>query len=1016
MLHSSLGKDVLGGTYPRPVVPLINQSDIRLARPLLAVKHTNMDKDEGYDQRVIPLPPGSKLSPYKISGDMICFSEKIQGDSYRYFCAREFAFDSGGKIIKGGVETYRIMSSIDDVECIICGCQVKLKHADTQYTPYSADPTRSSMASYLLMTNLTRTLCNNCSSVLQEGEPKNSRDVIVKGRVDLKELYGNVRYKRHAHARMQRTKLRITNRADEADMIQMTDTRYLPRDLQNLREEKVPKSYPRLYENPRSIRYDEGEEGEVMDEDDETGPHIDDACVHVSLYSFEGMSGEVYTPSHPSLLRRFNMTPFIKFGAVKIPSKDKYATYKITTILPTMYSREKRIEVGINKAQLILMNSGKGQIELKYDDMRLMAQNQVCILFVKKGGDNSSVINKALKILHLPITSEPVRLSDYLIMIGGSEYPVSSFSTPDLGFKLMTDYTSSKCYVCYRMWRGGTKSKCYGSICPYQGTMPNYNGLYASAAMLSFCEDKVKGGVGVELTKDAAEKISDEKPGNYDVIAVTSNSRCMVGGRTYSCGAQSGRSYPTSTLEYGGKRLGCCVNCLIRLEGDERYTFSERTTSIVRYFRLPILASIGEIMTVREVPTVFKKRAVFGIPDTNDINMKLSYLASATGHETEVLGPYIVNAPGDSADVPQSVLQNQGSMSIEREHRKSERYVPEIITIDGKHRTYNIGNIFGDSAARKKDQAKRTVSPGIKKQGYGEKMLAQMGWSVGKGLGKNEDGIVEPVQVVKRKGKLGLGADAAGVDGDLQGLIDMLPGGLAVNDDINTYVNGQLPRFIILDDKTFVPVTCDTVIDMIVRLVNRDVSEEVINEMIDQSYNFLRAWRCLLVESLRNPTLSAYCEGTVLRTGIQGLESESVLTKDKIYAQNYIGVNLKTDGTYDTPIFMQDHVVRISRQMNDSDGGIDFTQMGKMLIASKGPYKTFKIGGTTFPLRWKSDMWVSSLFSPRYYTVMATGVYENEQGMRINSAIVITPRYMSHYTLNVYGASTYGKTSPWGST
>jgi len=45
-------------------------------------------------------------------------------------------------------------------------------------------------------------------------------------------------------------------------------------------------------------------------------------------------------------------------------------------------------------------------------------------------------------------------------------------------------------------------------------------------------------------------------------------------------------------------------------------------------------------------------------------------------------------------------------------------------------------------------------------------MLAKMGWSSGKGLGKKEDGIVEHVRVVKRSEALGLGAKPAGAGGE----------------------------------------------------------------------------------------------------------------------------------------------------------------------------------------------------------------------------------------------------------
>ena len=40
---------------------------------------------------------------------------------------------------------------------------------------------------------------------------------------------------------------------------------------------------------------------------------------------------------------------------------------------------------------------------------------------------------------------------------------------------------------------------------------------------------------------------------------------------------------------------------------------------------------------------------------------------------------------------------------------------------------------------------------------FGSKMMKMMGWTEGQGLGKNEDGINEPIQAARREGNLGLG-------------------------------------------------------------------------------------------------------------------------------------------------------------------------------------------------------------------------------------------------------------------
>ncbi|KAI8621870.1 G-patch domain-containing protein, partial [Chytriomyces sp. MP71] len=48
------------------------------------------------------------------------------------------------------------------------------------------------------------------------------------------------------------------------------------------------------------------------------------------------------------------------------------------------------------------------------------------------------------------------------------------------------------------------------------------------------------------------------------------------------------------------------------------------------------------------------------------------------------------------------------------------------------------------------------------KMGY--KMLKSMGWSSGKGLGKNEDGRAEHVKVSLKSNNLGIGADKRSID------------------------------------------------------------------------------------------------------------------------------------------------------------------------------------------------------------------------------------------------------------
>ena len=67
------------------------------------------------------------------------------------------------------------------------------------------------------------------------------------------------------------------------------------------------------------------------------------------------------------------------------------------------------------------------------------------------------------------------------------------------------------------------------------------------------------------------------------------------------------------------------------------------------------------------------------------------------------------------------------------------------------------------------DRSHNTVNQAWKndKSKFGFRMLQKMGWTEGKGLGKNEDGLAEHVKVAKKSNNLGLGAksDTTGADG-----------------------------------------------------------------------------------------------------------------------------------------------------------------------------------------------------------------------------------------------------------
>ena len=45
------------------------------------------------------------------------------------------------------------------------------------------------------------------------------------------------------------------------------------------------------------------------------------------------------------------------------------------------------------------------------------------------------------------------------------------------------------------------------------------------------------------------------------------------------------------------------------------------------------------------------------------------------------------------------------------------------------------------------------------KSKFGEKIMEQLGWASGKGLGKNDDGMQDPIQITRRDEGTGLGDD-----------------------------------------------------------------------------------------------------------------------------------------------------------------------------------------------------------------------------------------------------------------
>lgn len=68
------------------------------------------------------------------------------------------------------------------------------------------------------------------------------------------------------------------------------------------------------------------------------------------------------------------------------------------------------------------------------------------------------------------------------------------------------------------------------------------------------------------------------------------------------------------------------------------------------------------------------------------------------------------------------------------------------------------GKLRGRRAYKDKILRSNGTSTRAVQSEYGEKMLKMMGWT-GEGLGKNQDGIQNPIQAVRRDGNFGIGAE-----------------------------------------------------------------------------------------------------------------------------------------------------------------------------------------------------------------------------------------------------------------
>ncbi|XP_055607200.1 angiogenic factor with G patch and FHA domains 1 isoform X1 [Uranotaenia lowii] len=117
-------------------------------------------------------------------------------------------------------------------------------------------------------------------------------------------------------------------------------------------------------------------------------------------------------------------------------------------------------------------------------------------------------------------------------------------------------------------------------------------------------------------------------------------------------------------------------------------------------------------------------------------------------------------AAGDAHIKP--VSYKEGLKRLQKRYGlEEEKYVdpPVNLPVDYKDRAASRRKLVGSSTEHAKVEV-ASVDQAIGHQNKGFKMLAKMGWSEGKGLGKNDGGRTEPVPLVSNVGTGGLGAQA----------------------------------------------------------------------------------------------------------------------------------------------------------------------------------------------------------------------------------------------------------------
>jgi len=215
-------------------------------------------------------------------------------------------------------------------------------------------------------------------------------------------------------------------------------------------------------------------------------------------------------------------------------------------------------------------------------------------------------------------------------------------------FTLLSTYRVKRCYACHRTWRGDIGAPCSGTVCPYSGRYPFYDGNVATRAMIAWIK---AGHPSFSISDDVAEEE------NVDVYFLMENSRCELSGTAFVCTDTSGsqmRPCMVATLRINRAPVekACCVACWARFDAFGLVTDVRPLKPAYKSFRLVIHdrdsydEELSKLFIGIETPTMFKKTFPFKIPSFNDSADQadiIDYMMSCQGTECQLISPFSVN-------------------------------------------------------------------------------------------------------------------------------------------------------------------------------------------------------------------------------------------------------------------------------------------------------------------------------------------------------------------------------------